>query len=67
MVNITSLLVIVDHSKLFKGFAFAHSHISGRSINPSDTRTLMLQHQEQLGLRCLAQGHFDMLAAESGI
>ena len=64
------------------GFAFTHSrthsdtggsdyhtgyHLLIRSIDYSYIHTLMVQHQDQFGVQCIAQGHFDMLTAGSWI
>ena len=59
----------------FKYFAFTHAHADYltachlliRSTNHSHTHTLMAQHQEQLGVQCLAQSHFNVSAAGSEI
>ena len=38
-----------------------------RSFNHSHILILMTQHQDQFGVQCLAQGHFDTSPAGSGV
>ena len=42
-------------------------HLLIRNINCSHIHVLMMQHQEQFRVQLLAQGHFNILTAGSGV
>ena len=66
--------LLTTQSPFTKQFLHSHRYAGGsdylagchwliRNINHSHTHTPMAKHQEQFGVQCFAQGHFNMLSA----